>query len=234
MRRAISSSEYPLAGGVPATTATKPLLRGYLHLGAAALTILGTTALLALARGDGVKQASLLVYGASAELLFGMSALYHIGTWRPDVRATLRRLDHANIFVLIAGTYTPIAVNVLSGGWRVGILVAVWLLALVGVGICALDVPLPRPASVGLYVATGWVALAAIPEIVVRTGAAGLLLLLLGGVLYTAGALAYALKRPALWPRIFGYHELFHLATLAANAVFFAFMLAEVLPALRR
>ncbi|HEX6818605.1 MAG TPA: hemolysin III family protein [Ktedonobacterales bacterium] len=212
---------------------TKPLLRGYLHLGAAALTLLCTTVLLILARGDTVKQISLLVYGASAELLFAMSALYHIGAWRPATRALLRRLDHANIFVLIGGTYTPIAVNLLAGGWRAGILAAIWLLALGGIVLAVLDLPLPRLARVGLYVATGWVALAAVPEILAHTGGSGLLVLLAGGLLYTAGALAYALKRPDLWPRVFGYHELFHLATVAANGVFFAFMVAMVLPALR-
>ncbi len=221
-----------LAFGAPA--ATKPLLRGYLHLGAAALSIFATLALLLLARGDPAKQASLLVYGASAELLFGLSALYHIGDWQPRTRALLRRLDHANIFVLIAGTYTPIAFNVLVGGWRVGILSAVWSLALAGVAVAAIALPLPRAAMVGLYIATGWVALAAIPQIAATTGPGGLLLLLLGGLLYTAGALAYALKKPALWSRVFGYHELFHLATLAANATFFAFMLAYVMPVARR
>src|SRR5262245_45157815 len=110
----------------------KPLLRGYLHLGAALLTLIGTIVLLVLAGGDRAKQVSLLIYGGSAELLFTMSALYHIGTWQPQQRALLRRLDHANIFALIAGTYTPIALNVMTGGWRVGILVAVWGLSLAG------------------------------------------------------------------------------------------------------
>jgi hemolysin III len=219
------------ASGTPAPA--KPLLRGYLHLGAAVLTLAATLALRLVARGDPAKQLSLLIYGASAELLFAMSALYHIGTWRPRTRALLRRLDHANIFVLIAGTYTPVAYSALTGGWRVGILAAVWALALAGVVVAGIALPLPRAVMVGLYIATGWVALAAIPEIVARTGPGGLLLLVLGGLLYTAGALAYALKKPALWPRVFGYHELFHLATLAANGVFFAFMLAYVVPAIR-
>ena len=217
---------------IPAPMPSKPLLRGYLHLGAAVLNIFGTIGLLVLARGDGVKQASLLVYAASAELLFGMSALYHIVTWRPPVRALLRRLDHANIFVLIAGTYTPIAVNVLTGGWRVGILVAVWFLGLSGVASALFNVRLPRLASVGLYVAMGWVALAALPEIIKYTGDRWLLLLV-GGLLYTMGALVYGLQRPALSPRVFGYHELFHLATIAANAAFFAFMVIAVIPTVR-
>jgi hemolysin III len=216
------------------TALVKPLLRGYLHLGAAVLTLIGTVVLFLLARGDVAKQISLVIYGAGAELLFAMSALYHIGTWQPPQRALLRRLDHANIFVLIAGTYTPIALNVMSGGWRVGILVAVWGLSLAGMALQVATLSLPRWLSVGLYVATGWVALAAIPEIMLKVGVGGLLLMALGGVLYTAGALAYAFKKPNPWPRIFGYHELFHLGTIAANAVFFAFMVAYVVPFVRR
>jgi hemolysin III len=218
----------------PAGVAVRPLLRGYLHALAAVAVIVGTAVMLALTAGDRLKQASLLLYGASSLVLFGMSALYHIGTWEPRQRALLRRLDHANIFLLIAGTYTPIAFNVLSGGWRVGILLAVWALALVGMIAVAPFLRLPRAVTVSLYIATGWVALAAIPPIVVRLGMAGLLLLVLGGLCYTAGALAYALKKPALWPRVFGYHEVFHLGTLAANATFFAFMLLYVVPAVRR
>jgi hemolysin III len=214
--------------------AVKPLLRGYLHAGAAVAAALGTIVLMALSAGDRPKQISLLIYGASSVWLFGMSALYHIGVWDPRRRALLRRLDHANIFVLIAGTYTPIALNVLTGGWRVGILSTVWGLGLAGMILVASVLHLPRWVTVSLYVATGWVALAAIPEIVGRLGGGGLLLLVLGGLLYTAGALAYALKKPALWPRVFGYHELFHLGTIAANVAFFAFMVAYVVPIARR
>jgi hemolysin III len=211
----------------------KPLLRGYLHAGAAALMLAGTIVLLALSAHDRPKQLSLLVYGLSCLVLFGMSALYHIITWDARKRALLRRLDHANIFLLIAGTYTPIALNTMAGGWRVGILAAVWGLALAGIAVNILPLELPRWLSVGLYLLTGWVALAALPEIGHSLGGGALALLALGGVLYTLGALAYGFKRPALWPRVFGYHELFHAFTIAANAVFFTFMLVYVLPAIR-
>src|SRR4029453_15319073 len=113
--------------------AVKPLLRGYLHLGAAILAVIGTIALVLLALGDPPKQVTLAIYGLSSVWLFGMSALYHIGSWEPRREALLRRLDHANIFILIAGTYTPIAYNVMTGWWRIGILVTVWGLALAGV-----------------------------------------------------------------------------------------------------
>lgn len=215
-------------GSDETTSARRPLMRGYLHLGGAVLTVFATAVLLALAGNAPGTRVALLVYGACAEILFGMSALYHIVTWRPTVRAVLRRFDHANIFLLIAGTYTPIVGVVLTGGWRVGILSAVWALSLVGIIVAASGVPLPRGISVGIYVLTGSVALAALPQIAARVGLGGMCWLLLGGVLYTLGALAYALRKPNPWPRVFGYHEVFHLATLAANAAFFAFILIHI------
>jgi hemolysin III len=213
--------------------AFKPLLRGYLHLGAALLAVIGTVALVVLADADPPKQVTLAIYGLSSIWLFGMSALYHIGSWEPRREKLLRRLDHANIFILIAGTYTPIAFNVMTGWWRIGILVTVWCLALAGVLAAAPRLSLPRWAMVALYLLTGWIALAAIPEIAHNLGIGAILTLMLGGVLYTLGALAYAFKRPNPWPRVFGYHEVFHLCTIAANAVFFAFMVNYVVPFVR-
>jgi hemolysin III len=208
----------------------KPLLRGYLHLGAAILAVIGTIALVVLAAGDPPKQVTLAIYGISSVWLFGMSALYHIGSWEPRPEKLLRRLDHANIFVLIAGTYTPIAFNVMTGWWRSGILATVWGLALAGVIAAAPRLSLPRWVMVALYLLTGWVALAAIPEIAHNMGIGAILTLVLGGVLYTLGALAYAFKHPNPWPCVFGYHEVFHLGTIAANTVFFAFMVIYVVP----
>lgn len=217
----------------PPILPVKPLLRGYLHLVASIVALGGTILLLVLARGDVGKQVALLVYGLSSVVLFGCSALYHIVTWPPQRRAMWRRIDHANIFVLIAGTYTPISLYVLTGWWRVGIFAAVWLLALAGMLAIAPALHVPRRVQTVLYIALGWVALAAIPEIVARVSLWGILLLVLGGLLYTLGALAYAFRWPKLWPRVFGYHEVFHLATIAANVCFFVFMLLFVLPASR-
>jgi hemolysin III len=217
----------------PVEAAVKPLLRGYLHLGAAILAVIGTIALLVLSAGDPLKQTTLAIYGLSSVWLFGMSALYHVGSWEPRREKILRRLDHANIFILIAGTYTPIAFNIMTGWWRIGILATVWGLALAGVSAAAPRLGLPRWVMVALYLLIGWVALAAIPEIAHNLGSGAILTLVLGGVLYTLGALAYAAKRPNPWPRVFGYHEVFHLSTIAANAVFFAFMVAYVAPFIR-
>ncbi len=213
---------------------TKPLLRGWLHAGAAVLALFATIALAILSAGDRPKQISLIIYGASSILLFGCSALYHLGNWPPKTRAALQRLDHANIFILIAGTYTPVAFNVLSGWWRIGLLVTIWGLAILGVSAAAPALRIPRQVMVALYIGMGWVALAALPPIISAVGLRAVLLMAIGGVLYTLGALAYALHRPALWPRIFGYHEIFHLATILAAASFLTFMLVAVLPYARR
>ncbi len=212
----------------------KPLLRGYLHAGAAGLALICTVALAILSRDDRPKQISLIIYGATSLWLFGCSALYHLGNWSPKVRKNLQRLDHANIFALIAGTYTPIAFNVLSGWWRIGLLVTIWGLALLGMSLAAPALRIPRWVMVVLYIVMGWVALAAIPPIVAAVGLGSMLLLVAGGVFYTLGALAYALRWPNIWPRVFGYHEVFHLATIAAAASFLLFMLHSVLPFVRR
>jgi hemolysin III len=211
----------------------KPLLRGYLHAGATVAAVVCTIILMALTSGDPAKQISLLIYGASSILLFGWSALYHLGHWSPNVRKTFRRVDHANIFVLIAGTYTPIAFNVLAGWSRVALLAIIWSLAALGMATAAPALRIPRPAQVAIYVAMGWVALGFLPQIASAVGVAALGLLALGGALYTLGALAYAFHKPDPWPRIFGYHEVFHLATIAAAAAFFAFIVSNVAPFVR-
>ena len=208
----------------------KPLLRGYLHATAAvAATVIGTLLILA-ARPDVLKQATIGVFCGSSLLLFGTSALYHIGRWSPARAAKLRRLDHANIYVVIAGTYTPVCVNLLSGWVRPVVLVAIWAAAVAGVTMVTRSVRLPDGAVAAVYLGMGWLGLAAAPGIVTAVGAGGLLMVLGGGALYSIGAAAYAWKWPRLWSRVFGYHEVFHLFTVLASAMFFAFMATQVLP----
>ena len=214
----------------------KPLLRGYLHAAAAVAALAGTVLLCLLTRHDLPKLISLLIYGATSVFLFGWSALYHIGKWSASRRATFRLVDHANIFILIAGTYTPIVFNVMSGWWRTSILSLIWVLAVLGILMTLVIIPslhLSRRISAIMYVAMGWVVIAAIPEIVAQVGIPGLLLLILAGVLYTLGAVAYALRKPTLWSRVFSYHEVFHLFTILANGAFFTFMLLYVVPFVR-
>ena len=209
---------------------TKPRLRGWSHAVGTVFAIAGTAVLVALSHRQPAKAATMLLYGLSLVLLLGMSAVYHIGTWRPRVRAVLRGLDHANIFLFIAASYTAIVFNAVSGYWRVGILVSIWLLAVVGMATLTGAIALPRWAVVGLYLALGWVGVAAIPQIAAALGLTALLLILLGGILYSTGALAYAFKWPRLWPATFGYHEVFHLLVLGASASFFVVMALYVVP----
>ncbi|HXO67014.1 MAG TPA: hemolysin III family protein [Candidatus Dormibacteraeota bacterium] len=204
--------------------AVKPMLRGYSHAITAPLALLATVVLAVMAAGDTARQVTVLIYGATMVLLFSGSALYHVGNWSQRTREVLQRLDHSNIFLLIAGTYTPIAFVVLAGWQRAAVLGAVWGLSLVGVAIAIGGVKLPRPLFVGLYLLVGWVAVLAVPAIFARVGIGGAMLLLAGGVLYSAGAACYALKRPRLWQRVFSYHEVFHLFVIAASATFLVFI----------
>ena len=212
---------------------TRPLLRGYLHAGAAVAAAVGGSYLVAQSGDDRPRQLSLVVYGAALTLLFAFSAAYHVRTWTPARRVILRRIDHANIFILIAATYTPLAFNLLSGWWRVGVLGATWGVALVGVGIAVTGNRLGRWARTGLYVGLGWVALPSVGQMAAVLPWTGIGLIITGGALYSVGAVLYAGRRPDPWPRVFGYHEVFHVLTVAAAAVFYVVILVFVLPAPR-
>ena len=214
-------------------SSARPLLRGYLHAGAALVAALGGTYLVVLSNADRARQLSLLVYGTALTLLFAVSALYHLHIWATVPGTILRRIDHANIFILIAATYTPLAFNMLSGWWRVGILGAVWGVALAGVVAEIAGVQLRRGARAGLYVAMGWIALVFLGRILAVLPWPAIVLLITGGALYTVGALLYARRWPDPWPRVFGYHEIFHLLTVAAAVAFYVVILVYVVPAAR-
>jgi hemolysin III len=192
--------------------------------------IAGATLLVVSARGEPAKQLSLVVYGIGLTLLFTVSALYHRGPWSPRVRAVWRRLDHATIFVMIAATYTPVVVVVLDGWMRLAVLAGIWLLTVTGALIVTTRMSMPRYALVLLYVTVGWSALVALPAMAVRLGPSGMAYILAGGGLYSLGAVAFALRRPRLWPSVFGYHEVFHILVIAATAVFFAFIAGRIVP----
>jgi hemolysin III len=180
--------------------------------------------------GDLLRQIPVLIYGVSLVLLFTISATYHIGTWSTRVREVLRRFDHSNIFLVIAGTYTPITIVLLDGWWRIGILSVVWVLALTGIVVTVSGVPMRRGLMTALYIMVGWVAIAAIPKILASVGLTGGSVILAAGVLYSIGAACYALKWPPLWRRVFSYHEVFHLFVIGASVLFFVFMLGYVIP----
>jgi hemolysin III len=210
--------------------AVKPMLRGVSHAATAPLALAATIVLAVVAGGDPAKQLTVVIYGGTMVLLFSGSALYHIGNWSERTREVLRRLDHSNIFLLIAGTYTPIAFTLLQGRQRIGILGAVWGLSLCGVAFSVSGIKLPRLVFTSLYLMVGWVAVLALPTIFGRVGLGGALLLALGGGLYSIGAVCYALKRPVLWRRVFSYHEVFHLFVIAAAAAFLTFIVVYILP----
>jgi hemolysin III len=208
--------------------AVKPLLRGYSHALTAPVALAATVVLAVMAGDDPGRQVTIVIYGATMVLLFSGSALYHVGNWSQRTRELLRRMDHSNIFLLIAGTYTPIGFVLLDGWMRIAVLGAVWSLSLAGVAIAISGVQVPRVWLTALYLLVGWVALLTAPAIFARVGLGGLLLVA-GGALYTLGAICYALKWPKLWQRVFSYHEVFHLLVIAASATFMAFIVIYVI-----
>jgi hemolysin III len=193
-------------------------------------SIAALVALVVITRDDPAKLASMAVYGAGLVLLFGVSATYHIFNWPPRVKDWLRRADHATIFLFIAATYTPLAVNVLDGWWRAGVLAAIWTFAAAGVAGAAPFLRIPRKALAGLYLAMGWLAVVALVPITAALGWVAAALIALGGIQYSLGAAAYAFKKPRLWPRVFGYHELFHLAVITASITFYAIVVHYAVP----
>jgi hemolysin III len=209
-----------------AAAALKPRMRGWLHAGVFPLALVGGIALIAVSR-SAAAVAACAVYAASACLLFGTSAVYHRGTWGPRGEAVLRRLDHANIFLIIAGTYTPLAVLLLPTGQQRVLLAAVWAGALAGIAFRILWIGAPRWLYTPCYIALGWVAVFYLPDFA-RTGhIAVVVLVIAGGLLYTAGAIVYAFKRPDPSPAWFGFHEVFHALTIAAfTAHYTAILLA--------
>ncbi len=208
----------------------KPRLRGVSHEWACFVCVpLG--AALVLVAADGRARVSAAVYAVSLVALFGVSAVYHRINWNSvSARMWMRRLDHTMIFVLIAGTYTPFALLVLHGWLATAILITVWAGALGGVVLNLIWIHAPRWLPVVVYVALGWVAVAALPQLATTLGVAAVSLLLLGGVLYSAGAVIYAIKRPNPVPAVFGYHEVFHLLVILAAALQCAVVAFWVLP----
>lgn len=208
----------------------RPLLRGVTHAYAFWAALVATIVLCVLA-GPGVPRVSAIVYGGGLCALFAASGTYHRWRWNPRWRPLLRRIDHSTIFVFIAASYTPVALLVMHGTLRWVILAAVWSGALIGVVLSVAWITAPRVLSAACYLALGWVALAAMPQLVERLDVAPLVLLTAGGVLYTVGAVVYATKRPNPWPRTFGFHEVFHALVIAAAAVQFVAMAGWVFPA---
>ncbi|GAA1807959.1 MAG: hemolysin III family protein [Actinobacteria bacterium] len=196
----------------------KPRLRGWLHLVAFPLTVIAGIVLVALAPA-GRGRIACAIFAATAAILFGTSALYHRGHWSPSRERLLKRIDHSNIFLIIAGSYTPFAVLLLPHEQAKVLLAIVWSGALLGVAFRVFWVGAPRWLYTPAYIALGWTAVFYLPDFAVRGGAAVLTLVIVGGVLYTLGGIVYGIKRPNPLPRWFGFHEVFHALTVAAFTV---------------
>jgi hemolysin III len=210
--------------------AAKPRLRGVSHQWAFVVSIFTGAALVLLAP-NGQAMMAAAIYSLSVMALFGTSALYHRINWKTlNARRWMRRLDHSMIFVLIAGTYTPFALLALDGKLATAILIVVWSGALAGVILQLCWVDAPRMLSAVVYIAMGWVALVAYPEMVDKVGITGTALVTAGGILYSVGAIIYATKRPNPAPKVFGYHEVFHALVIAAAALHYAVVALIVLP----
>ena len=203
---------------VQAVRAAKPHLRGWLHAGTFPLALAAGIVLIVLAEGTRATVAT-SIYAASAALLFGVSALYHRGSWSPRTEVLLKRFDHSNIFLIIAGTYTPFSLLLLDDDSGRTLLWLVWAGALAGIAFRVFWVGAPRWLYTPVYIALGWIAVFYLGDILESGGWAVVTLLAVGGLLYSIGAVVYALKRPNPSPRWFGFHEVFHALTLGAFVV---------------
>jgi len=164
------------------------------------------------------RRAAAAVFASSVEVCFGVSALYHRVTWTPDLRRWMRRIDHAGVYLLIAGTYTPVCLLVLNGAWRIVVLAIVYAGAAAAVALKFAWVDAPKWLAAVLGIALGWAGVAILPQLATRLNPAAVALLGVGGLAYTAGAIIYARRRPNPMPTVFGYHELFHALTIVAVA----------------
>ena len=214
-----------------ALAAVKPKLRGVSHEWAFFISLFLGAGLIIAAKTPKATLA-VAIYAVSLSALLGTSALYHRVNWtRPNVRRWMRRLDHSMIFFLIAGTYTPFALLVLNGPLADAILVVVWIGAIAGAIVEMVWIEHPKWVAALIYMSLGWVAAIAFPELWGSMGVTGTLLVAAGGLLYTAGAVVYATQRPNPNPRVFGYHEVFHLFVILAAAAHFAAIAFFALPA---
>lgn len=204
----------------------KPLLRGRSHQIAFFVAMIATAILVAFAPSGRAAAAS-AVYGATLTALFGISALYHVPTWTPEKRQLLRRLDHSAIFLLIAGTYTPLF-WLLDPNPRHVPLFVVWIGAAIGIAKSLLWPGAPKPVTALVCLVLGWAVVGDVARLAPAMGTASLSLLVVGGVIYSVGAVVYARKRPDPAPRVFGYHEIFHALVIVASICHFVHVVRVV------
>ncbi len=199
----------------------RPRLRGVFHLYAFLVSLGAGSALVSVASG-GRARAAAAVFAVAVAAMFGASALHHRVTWRERGYRWSRRIDHAGVYLAIAGTYTPFGLLVLHGAWRTAVLGVVWGGAAAAILLKFLWVDAPKWLAAAIAIALGWVAVIVFPQLVAGVGWSGTGLVLAGGLLYTAGGIVYALRRPDPLPAVFGYHEIFHLLVVAAVSLQYA------------
>jgi hemolysin III len=208
----------------------KDPIGGLMHVASALAAALGVFILWRSSPPDGLARPAALIYGFSLVLQFAASSAYHLIKTTPYRESLLRRLDHVAIFLLIAGTYTPIGVIVFTGVWRSAILIAIWSIAAAGILFKLFFIKAPTWLSVGIYVMMGWLGFLGFAQLIQALPLAGLGWLVGGGLLYTSGAVIYATRRPNFFPGVFGFHEVWHLFVSAASAAHYVFILGYVLP----
>src|SRR5204863_5475677 len=195
----------------------KPRLRGVLHQAAFVIAV-ALAPLLIVAADGGRARLAAAVFSGSVAVCFGASALYHRVTWKPRARLWMRRIDHAGVYLLIAGTYTPVSLLVLRGAWRPVVLTIIWAGAGAAIVLKFVWVTAPKWLAAAIGIALGWVAVIVLPQLIGRVNLAAVILLIAGGLAYTAGAVVYVRRRPDPAPAVFGYHELFHALTIGGRA----------------
>jgi hemolysin III len=205
-------------------------VNGLTHFFAALVSALGLILLIALGWHSLIKEISLSVYGLSLILLFAASATYHMVKANPAIIAVLRKLDHSAIFLLIAGTYTPFCVLMFTGFWKWGLLGIIWLLAFIGIAVKMITVNAPRWLHASIYIAMGWLCMAAIGEMVRVLPQGAIIWLIIGGVVYTLGAIIYITKTLDFWPGKFGFHEVWHIFVILGALAHFIAIAAYIAP----
>ena len=208
----------------------KDPISGLTHLATAALAVVGGVFLILAAPADWPARVAVAAYGLSLVLLFAASAAYHLVKTTPTRELLLRKLDHTAIFLLIAGTYTPVCVIVLTGPFRWILLAAIWGMALAGIGFKLVSMRAPRWLSVVIYLVMGWLGVLSFGPLFEALPRAAIMWMLAGGILYSLGALVYGTRRLNFYPGVFGFHEVWHLFVTAASGAFYIFVLRYVLP----
>ena len=203
---------------------------GFTHLAAAVVAAGGLLGLLEAGWGQPAKEIAFLIYGLSLVMMFAASATYHLVQVGPKALSVLRKIDHSAIYLLIAGTYTPICLSFLTGFWRWGLLVIIWSIGLVGVGIKIFVINAPRWITAGIYLVMGWLAIMGVNELLRTMPGGAIFWLVVGGLLFTIGAMIYILKKPDPWPGVFGFHEIWHIFVILGCLAHFILVACYVLP----